>query len=155
MEIPPPPHVGSGHFRITLHDPDRWAEPAAAPLPWLPLTMIFDLPHLQASLLTAPGAQRLQGLFMLDTGGPQSTWWPLALTQHAVGAVDTMLTCPLATVNADAAGSWSWATLCPQMLRNACEGLCMLLKLEYHFSHAAAQKTTRAELPWLARRSGL
>ncbi len=69
VEIPPPPRAGSGHFRITLHDPKRWAAPAPAPLPWLPLTMIFDLPHLQASLRTGPGAQCLQGLFMLDTGG--------------------------------------------------------------------------------------
>ena len=54
---------------ITLHDPERWAEPCdAVPLPWLPLTMVFDLPHLRASLATEHGAERRDGLFMLDTG---------------------------------------------------------------------------------------
>ena len=76
MEIPPPPRAGSGHFRITLHDPERWAEPRAAPLPWLPLTMVFDLPHLRASLLAEPGAERREGLFMLDTGAQQRDGTP-------------------------------------------------------------------------------
>ena len=69
VEIPCPPcEREGGHFDITLHDPERWAEPRAAPLPWLPLTMVFDLPHLRASLLAEPGTERQEGLFMLDTG---------------------------------------------------------------------------------------
>ena len=68
MQIPARPRAGGGHFSITLHDPSCWRDPEDPPLPWLPVTMIFDLPHLHAALMTAPSAERRQGLFMLDTG---------------------------------------------------------------------------------------
>jgi hypothetical protein len=69
VEIPSRPRAGGGHFSITLHDPSCWRDSEQQPpLPWLPVTMIFDLPHLQAALMMAPGADLRQGLFMLDTG---------------------------------------------------------------------------------------
>ena len=86
VEIPARPRVGGGHFSITLHDPSRWQDPQEDPsLPWLPITMIFDLPHLHAALMTAPGAERRQGLFMLDTGA--------SLPSHFATTADEALLC--------------------------------------------------------------
>lgn len=65
VEVPAPP--ASGAFAIRVHDPLEWREPRGG-LPWLPLTLIFDLPHLQASFQSAPGEKPQSGLLLVDTG---------------------------------------------------------------------------------------
>lgn len=65
MEVPTPPE--SGPFHIRLHDPLEWQEPRGG-LPWLPLTMIFDLPHLHATFQSAAGGEPRSGLLLVDTG---------------------------------------------------------------------------------------
>lgn len=67
VEIQAPPAEGA--FTIRVHSPREWVEPTPK-LPWLPLTMIYNLPHLHASFQITPDSEVQSGLLLVDTGEP-------------------------------------------------------------------------------------
>lgn len=68
VEVGPRPPRGAAQL-LRLHDCATWQPPAGLRRRWQPLVMVANLPHVTATIVTAPGAPPRSELFLLDSGG--------------------------------------------------------------------------------------